>query len=965
MTWHAVQALSEFSPAALRTSAEAWRARRDAAALASLRVARVALADFILQCSVAEALRYWAGEVPQLVAPLAESMSEQRPSWWHKLTGRSTSQQAATSATESIASIPFDELHAILMGAGLRDLARTTNDEDCLARIRRAMQGAGEPGAVERGAMAAMLFAGAHELPAAPDLSAVADGFRGDYVVWLLTMPALFHRVGEADQYLVHLRHAVSRVHAFVMRRPRPSGAEQVAAMFAGASNFVQSCFNTENLSGMMARRGDIIVRALQDEGRWLLTTFIPAPPDARQRKIRLGLLARHYSPQTDVYFLISHFEHLNRSRFDITLFALEQSGHALEKHCFAAADRVVLLAAKDLGAQVERIRAESLDVLLFGSNVSAVVNAEAVLATHRLARIQVASVSSPVTTGIAQMDVMLSAEWNEPDHAAGLYTEHLHCLPAGLGTYAFQYDRNPATINMSRELIGLRAEQRVFFSGANYYKIVPELVESWARILASVPDSALLLMPFNPSWSAEYQTIPFMERIHSQMQRVGVDAARIKVLAAVPTRADLQRVVALADVYLDAFPFAGACSMVDPLQAGVPPVAWYGNTARSRHGMALLRMVGLQQWCADSAAQYEELAIRLALDAGLRTSIRARLLDLQMGSVLPPYLDTADFSTRVGTALEALVLQAGVHDAALCALDEASLRQRLQRLADRLVGGEPELDNLSDEWIARHLALPYLQTLQTDGRTPLLIDVGACFGSMAQPFLEAGWRAVMFEPDPDARRVLEQNVASHALRTTVVAAAVGNEARDRVKFYKNSTAGLSGLSSSPFGSTQQLIEVPAVRLADWCRQAGIENVDFLKIDAEGHDFDVLDGFDFTTQRPALVLVEFGTQFARQTLQDVDGVLERMRSSGYGAVAFCYADDGAFARGVWSYRLTGLCTDAKAIARVAAAAGGSAFGNIVFHRAGDTGILRMLIGMLEGCLPQERFAGQGAAGEEA
>ena len=165
MTWHAVQALSEFSPAALRTSAEAWRARRDAAARASLRVARVALADFILQCSVAEALRYWAGEVPQLVAPLAESMSEQRPSWWHKLTGRSTSQQAATSATESIASIPFDELHAILMGAGLRDLARTTNDEDCLARIRRAMQGAGEPGAVERGAMAAMLFAGVNCRP--------------------------------------------------------------------------------------------------------------------------------------------------------------------------------------------------------------------------------------------------------------------------------------------------------------------------------------------------------------------------------------------------------------------------------------------------------------------------------------------------------------------------------------------------------------------------------------------------------------------------------------------------------------------------------------------------------------------------------------------------------------------------------------------------------------------------------
>lgn len=919
-------ALAEISLVSLESAAELYRLRRDTAALAQLRAARLVLADFILACTPDEAQRCWT-------APLAVS---------------------------PLVALPFGEVHAVLMGAGLRELPRSPDDNACLVRLRAAMSGGAsghQPGGVEQGAMAAMLFAFAHEMPPAADLAQVADWFRGDYVAWLMSMPGLFLRAGEADAYGAYLRHAVARVHNYVTQRPAHGGAVQVAAIFAGAGNFVQSYFNAGNLRDMQAQRGDIIARALLDEGRALLSAPAPRSPGG---KIRLGILARHYSPQTDIYFLISHFEHLDRKRFDVTLFALEATGHALEKHCFGAADRAVLLPPRDLDAQAARIRAADLDILLFGNNLAAVVNAEAALGAHRLARIQVASVSTPVTTGLAHMDVMLSADWNEPPQRPGThYTEHLVRMQGGLGCYAFQYDRDPATTAIGRAGLGLGEGQTVFFSGANFYKIVPELVESWTRILAAVPDSALLLMPFNPSWSGEYQTNPFMERIGAQIEGGGVARRRVKVLAPVPSRADLQRVLALADVYLDAYPFAGACSMLDPLQAGVPPVAWYGNTARSRHGSALLQSVGLAHLATDSAAAYEEKAVQLARDPISRQRIRDRLLQLQRCDAPPPYLDTRAFSAKVGDALDGLFQEYMRRADRLRKMDGAALRLRGMELAAQLVGTHAALDKLGDEWIVRHLALPYLQSLDRGGRAPLLIDVGACYGALSMPFLAVGWSAVLFEPDPDARQVLEANLAPHLDRCRIVPAAVDRSPRDAISFFKNDTAGLSGLSASPYGETGQVIEVPAIRLSDYCREAGLEAVDFLKIDAEGHDFDALEGFDFTALQPSLVMVEFGTQFARQTLADVAAAMQRMRDLGYGALVFSYTDDGAFSTGVWSYRLIGLDVDGAAIdldiARGRAASGGAMFGNILFYRDDDKRLLLMLIELLESCLPRDRF----------
>jgi hypothetical protein len=125
------------------------------------------------------------------------------------------------------------------------------------------------------------------------------------------------------------------------------------------------------------------------------------------------------------------------------------------------------------------------------------------------------------------------------------------------------------------------------------------------------------------------------------------------------------------------------------------------------------------------------------------------------------------------------------------------------------------------------------------------------------------------------------------------------------VDFHQSST-GLSGLSPSPFGKTVAEVSAPAVRLDDHARSARLARVDLIKVDAEGWDFEALLSHDFARLAPRLAMVEFGTQFARQSFDRIAKGVMAMAEHGYDALVFSYDDDGNFAKGVWQHRLIGV-----------------------------------------------------------
>jgi FkbM family methyltransferase len=225
------------------------------------------------------------------------------------------------------------------------------------------------------------------------------------------------------------------------------------------------------------------------------------------------------------------------------------------------------------------------------------------------------------------------------------------------------------------------------------------------------------------------------------------------------------------------------------------------------------------------------------------------------------------------------------------------------------------------------------------------MIDVGACVGQTAEPFLAMGWNADLFEPDPACGNALAALAGRHGGRAAVHAAVVSSSGAASVKFYQ-SAIGLSGMSPSPHGATVSMLELPSIRLGDHVKGRGLERLDFLKIDAEGWDFDALRSHDFAAAAPRIAMLEFGTEFPRQSTEVIMQGIAEMADKGYEALVFSYEDDGNFKRQVWRHRLI-----AAHFGTLVPRKDGYAGGNILFFRRDDDLFLALVLRVLLGCLP--------------
>lgn len=812
---------------------------------------------------------------------------------------------------------------------------RGAAEEHLYAWVGQTVAAEGGGDAVANALLAAMLLWRPEDAPFLDRLDRCPPWLVADYLAYLLQPPTALRDEAHRASYGAFLRRFVAWADQCTAAQPGNPAAQQLARAFTLNHNFIHSYFLEGNLRDLFHGRARIIERFLGSAGCSLAHIF--PPPSTGRRK--MGLLVPNMLPRTETFYVLAVIEHLDLEGWDLTIFSHMVTGHPLESVFRQRCSEIVTLPA-GIGDQVQLIRSHDLDLLLIGTNITAICSASVLASAHRLARVQVSLMTSPVTTGFSQIDALLSSDWNEPEHdAQAHYTERLLQIPGSLNCYAYRYDTAPATVEITRQLLQVPEDAVVFFSGANYFKIMPELSAAWASILAAVPNSYLVLMPFNPNWSTQYDSDPLIHRLEAQLRDHGVDPVRLRVVSPLPERADVHRVIATADVYLDSYPFSGACSLIDPLSLGIPVVAWKGDTARSLHSYSMLRALSIEEFAATSRDQYVDLAVSLGRSPALRREFRKRL-ERQPGCEFP-FFDTSEYGKRVSASL------AQLFDSYLA--ETRNRRQAaVETLEDMIVSVSAEVQTtqgfraLNDTNIVNQLIRPLLRAQVDRSSRPHLVDVGACYGQISLPFVAEGWSADLFEPDARTRAQFQSMLAGSDAAVRVFENAVGAESSSAITFYNSATPGLSGLSKPVYGQLAGTTVVPCVSLADFLPRHAVQRVDFLKVDAEGWDFDVLRGHDFGRLPPRLVLVEYSTACERQTLPKLQETLRWMEDRGYRAVAFAASDDSQFHQGIWDFDVRSIACGA-ALAQLA-----EGFGNIVFYPSGDNRFLLALLDLLEG-----------------
>lgn len=139
------------------------------------------------------------------------------------------------------------------------------------------------------------------------------------------------------------------------------------------------------------------------------------------------------------------------------------------------------------------------------------------------------------------------------------------------------------------------------------------------------------------------------------------------------------------------------------------------------------------------------------------------------------------------------------------------------------------------------------------------MIDVGAHHGWALAPFLEKSWNIYAFEPDEKNRARLLDRLRNHKNKNLVSLdiRCVSNKSQKGISFYRSEqSTGISGLSAF-HESHVEAQQVDTTTLDEFFGDKPLSQVDFLKVDTEGHDLFVLQGFPWERTRPAVIECEF------------------------------------------------------------------------------------------------------------
>ena len=542
-------------------------------------------------------------------------------------------------------------LYQMLLTGPAKDFPLSESEREMAEHLLQRIASSATGPELARFLLAAMLYLEPYDMPQGINFMRIPEWLRYHYFEFLLSKPKLAHRLGETRTCHEQLDRLTSSLYDAIIRQPHSPVWQKMATIFAEKANLQPLYFSWSNLKPIAVRRAAIVDYVTGLKGHDLEYTM----PHRRHRsdRIRLGIYSWSLRLNTETFATLPIFAHLDSGAFDVHLYVHRSDANPIERRARRMAGSLTVLPETVKGS-VAAIRADDLDILVFGNNVTAGGNFASNLANYRMARMQCIHFCSPVTSGKRNIDCfLLGASIAARLDVAAHFTERILSIE-GSGI-CFDLPDPPAgdSRGISRQSLGIPAGRPIFISGANYFKIIPELRHTWAKILSQVPDSVLLLYPFGPAWAPLYPQQRLREEVNRVFEQYGISAERVIVVDTQQGRGEVLALNRCADVYLDAIPYNGATSLLDPLQEGVPPVVLDGRELRFAQGAAMLRELGIPELVTEKEDEYVELAVRLGCDASLRNAMRVRVLERMRGT--PDFLNPQLYGRRVSHALLSL----------------------------------------------------------------------------------------------------------------------------------------------------------------------------------------------------------------------------------------------------------------------------------------------------------------------
>ena len=360
--------------------------------------------------------------------------------------------------------------------------------------------------------------------------------------------------------------------------------------------------------------------------GDWLAALMQPVTPSLAKRatdrghKIRVAFVSKHIRDCTVGQYFKHFFSDLSQTsdeRLEVFVYSCGKRDPFTDE-VRARVARLMHFENDDkaLLAMATAIAADAPDVLIYPEiGMESIIER---LAAMRLSPLQCMLWGHPVTSGLPTIDVFLSAEALEPDHAQRHYRERLNLLP-GLGTC---YPQPPAPSTLTRKQLRLPQNVPLAVCAQSPFKWSPQFARTVGEILVQSPDARLVVFD-SPDANRSRVFDAYLEHFFVPL---GIDTHSRVIRLSQRSRADFLAVLSVCDIALDTFGFSGGNTSLDALSVGLPVVTLPGEFMRGRQTFAMLRALPAsvhKTLIASDAESYLDIARRLLADSEKRGRLR------------------------------------------------------------------------------------------------------------------------------------------------------------------------------------------------------------------------------------------------------------------------------------------------------------------------------------------------------
>jgi protein O-GlcNAc transferase len=346
------------------------------------------------------------------------------------------------------------------------------------------------------------------------------------------------------------------------------------------------------------------------------LRKFIEPHSNTRDadRRLRIGYVSSNFREHCQSLFTILLLSNHNHESVEVFCYCDVGRPDRITERIRGCADQWRQIAGASDADVARKIREDRIDILV--DLTMHMAGGRLLLFARKPAPVQVAWLAYPGTTGLSAMDYRITDPYLDPPGIGDeVYSEKTIRLPDTFWCY------DPLVEGLAVNPLPALSGGWITFGCLNgFVKINEQVLRLWARVLASVNGSRMIILC--PEGNHRRWLL-------SIFNSEGVDSNRIDLVTFRPRAQYLEQYHRI-DLGLDAFPANGHTTSLDSYWMGMPVITLAGKTALGRAGVSQLTNLGMTELIAQNTDDFVKIATELATDlprlAEIRRTLRARM---------------------------------------------------------------------------------------------------------------------------------------------------------------------------------------------------------------------------------------------------------------------------------------------------------------------------------------------------